>query len=112
MLISNVMRRFLLLLVLYVAVDFANPLMPGAVQFDSGTIEVVHADRIVRPVRPGTDPVHVVAVTPVRSATLEVAALDVPAPRPLLAPVLPARRPVRRPSFRRFIARHSPPDEH
>jgi hypothetical protein len=38
-------RRFALLLVLYFALDFANPLMPGAVQFVDGSVDVVHADR-------------------------------------------------------------------
>jgi hypothetical protein len=46
-------RRLALLLVLYFALDFANPLMPGAVQFVDGSVEVVHADRI----RPESVPV-------------------------------------------------------
>jgi hypothetical protein len=44
-------RRLVFLLLLYVTLDFANPLMPGAVRFDGGGIETVHADR-VRPVVP------------------------------------------------------------
>jgi hypothetical protein len=99
-------------LLLYVAADFANPLMPGAVRFDAGTIEVVDADRIVRPVRPGSDPVHLVVAVPVRSAILGAAALDLPAPRPPPARVLLARRAIRRRSLRRFTARPSPPDDH
>jgi len=38
-------RRFSLLLLLYVSLDVANPLMPGAVQFVDGSVEVVQADR-------------------------------------------------------------------
>jgi hypothetical protein len=46
------MRRHLaVLLLLYVTLDFANPLMPGAVRFEAGTIEVVQAGGTVRPAR-------------------------------------------------------------
>ena len=38
-------RRFSLLLLLYVSLDLANPLMPGAVQFVDGSVEMVQADR-------------------------------------------------------------------
>jgi hypothetical protein len=38
-------RVFAFLLVLYTAMDFANPLMAGAVTFTDGAITVVHADR-------------------------------------------------------------------
>jgi hypothetical protein len=37
--------RLPVVLLLYVAVDFANPLMPGAVSFTDGSIEIVHAER-------------------------------------------------------------------
>ena len=38
-------RRFSLWLLLYVSLDLATPLMPGAVQFVDGSVEVVQADR-------------------------------------------------------------------
>jgi hypothetical protein len=38
-------RRLLFLLLLYVTLDFANPLMPGAVRFDGRGLETVPADR-------------------------------------------------------------------
>jgi hypothetical protein len=37
--------RVSLLLLVYITLDFANPLMPGAVSFDRGSVEVVNADR-------------------------------------------------------------------
>jgi hypothetical protein len=37
--------RVSLLLLVYITLDFANPLMPGAVSFDRGTVEVVQGDR-------------------------------------------------------------------
>jgi hypothetical protein len=33
---------------LYVVLDFANPLMPGAVRFEGGSVVVVQADRVGR----------------------------------------------------------------
>ena len=54
-----VMGRIQLLVLLYVALDFANPLMPGAVRFESGSIESVQADRAGR---------EAVAATPAPSA--------------------------------------------
>jgi hypothetical protein len=48
-----VSRRWLALaLLIYVTLDFANPLMPGAVQFDEGSVDVVQADR-ARPASAG-----------------------------------------------------------
>jgi hypothetical protein len=44
-------RRLVFLLFLYVTLDFTNPFMPGAVRFDVGGFETVHADR-VRPAAP------------------------------------------------------------
>ncbi len=39
-------RRLVLLLVIYVGLDFANPMMPGAVNFDPGdSVEAIHAER-------------------------------------------------------------------
>jgi hypothetical protein len=43
--------RLTLLLLVYVTLDFTNPLMPGAVRFEGGSVDAVHADR-VRPVTP------------------------------------------------------------
>jgi hypothetical protein len=37
--------RMSLLLLVYLTLDFANPLMPGAVQFEEGSVQVVQADR-------------------------------------------------------------------
>ena len=42
------MRRLPLLVLLYVVLDFANPLMPGAVSFERGAVESVPADRVAR----------------------------------------------------------------
>jgi hypothetical protein len=42
---SMAASRVSLLLLLYVTLDFANPLMPGAVSFDRGSVEVVQGDR-------------------------------------------------------------------
>ena len=40
-------RRLALLLLLYVSLDFANPLMPGAVTFDpSGSVDGLRAPRV------------------------------------------------------------------
>lgn len=38
-------RRLTLFLFVYVTLDFANPLMPGAVRFDGGSVDAVHAER-------------------------------------------------------------------
>jgi hypothetical protein len=46
--------RLALLLVVYVALDFANPLMPGAVSFEGGSVEAVDADG-ARPAVPVVD---------------------------------------------------------
>lgn len=37
--------RLALLLFLYLAADFTNPLMPGAVSLDHGSVEAVHSER-------------------------------------------------------------------
>jgi hypothetical protein len=106
------MRRFLLLLLLYVAADFANPLMPGAVRFDAGEINVVQGDRSVRPVRPESDPARLVAVLPAGRVLLEATPLDRSAPRPLLVSLLLALRTVRRTPARHFVAQPSPSGDH
>src|SRR6266508_1630823 len=46
-------RCFVFLLGLYLVLVFANPLMPGAVQFMDGSVDVVHANRV----RPKSVPV-------------------------------------------------------
>lgn len=38
-------RQLTLLLILYVSLDFADPLMPGAVRFVEGALDVVDAER-------------------------------------------------------------------
>jgi hypothetical protein len=45
--------RLTLLLVMYVTLDFANPLMPGAVRFDGDSVTAVHGDRAHVPVPVG-----------------------------------------------------------
>ena len=74
-----------LLLLTYLVLDIANPMMPGAVQFVDGSIQVVQADRA----RPDADlPILAVPVrgrmivTPDRSLT----------PMRLLRRVFPVRR--------------------
>jgi hypothetical protein len=39
-------NRLSVLLILYVAADFANPLMPGAVNYLNGSVEAIQADRL------------------------------------------------------------------
>jgi hypothetical protein len=39
------LNRLSVLLILYVAADFANPLMPGAVSYPNGSVQAVHAER-------------------------------------------------------------------
>ena len=39
------LNRLSVLLILYVAADFANPLMPGAVSYPNGSVEGVHVER-------------------------------------------------------------------
>jgi hypothetical protein len=39
------LSRLSILLILYVAADFANPLMPGAVSYPKGSVEAVHVER-------------------------------------------------------------------
>ena len=69
----RIARVPLLLLIGYVLLDIANPLMPGAVQLVHGTIQVVEADRA----RDRND-VHVPATLPPARLT----ATPAPWPRP------------------------------
>jgi hypothetical protein len=39
------LNRLSVLLILYVAADFANPLMLGAVSYPNGSVEAVHVER-------------------------------------------------------------------
>jgi hypothetical protein len=74
--------RLSVLLILYVAADFANPLMPGAVTFLDGSVEAVHVERArFAECTPGT---------PVLASheRVEVARLTCHAPHP--APLPPA----------------------
>ena len=106
------MRRCLpWLLLLYATLDFANPLMPGAVGFAGGSVEVVPADRLPRSgasALPGPA-VWVLpdAVVPSVAAALARPTMTRPAPRP---PRHDARRaaPARRHDFRPL----SPSDDH
>ncbi|MBI1964092.1 MAG: hypothetical protein HYS37_12045 [Candidatus Rokubacteria bacterium] len=82
----TVSRLTLRLLLLYVALDFSNPLMPGAVSFDpDDSVEAVRAGRL-------EPPAAAVAVTPVPApARVESA----PPTRPALRrPAGPAAPPV------------------
>jgi hypothetical protein len=106
------MRRLLLLLLLYVAADFANPLMPGAVRFVAGEMDVVDADRSGRPLKPQADPARLVAVVPARTAGLDAPALPRPGSRPPLASILLALRTGRRPPPLHLVAPASSPDDH
>jgi hypothetical protein len=60
------MRGAALLLLVYVTLDFANPLMPGAVRFEDGSVHVVHADR-TRPLMPSVP----VALVPTSEALVD-----------------------------------------
>ena len=87
-------RRFSLLLLLYVSLDVANPLMPGAVQFVDGSVEVIQADRARAE--------SIVAPTLLaRLPTLErpqVAIQTLPPSRPVTVDSRQALLPVRRPA--------------
>ena len=92
------MRRLPLLLLLYVTLDFANPLMPGAVRFEAGSVEVVQADRIARAA---------VAAMPAQAARDE-APLDPDRAQRVRVPVSLGPRPLRR-LARRVPSRRSTP---
>jgi hypothetical protein len=100
-------RYLVVALLAYVAADFANPLMPGAVRFTAGTIETINAHRT------GTSEIAVADVGAVVSRRLEPEELvelrpvlaDVPDVRPQW--LLPLRRPTSR-----AAKQPSPPDDH
>jgi hypothetical protein len=93
-------RRIALLVVIYVAWDFATPLMPGAVQWMDGSLETDTGTFA----RSGKDPAP--AVTPLPShlstrkpalPTKRVISASPPAPVLLLAPVRPRSTPASSP---------------
>jgi hypothetical protein len=90
------MWRFPLLVLLYVALDFANPLMPGAVRFERGLVESVQADRVAR---------SPAAVMPA-PATLRTERLLPPEG----APGTPAPTPAEPGAVRRHVRRAAAPD--
>jgi hypothetical protein len=90
--------RFPTLLLVYVTLDFANPLMPGAVSFAGGSIEVVQGDRTTRAVRTAA-PARLVATPP----TSSVVAVDATLARS------DRSHPLGRPQVRRRACRSSLP---
>lgn len=74
-------RRLALLLVVYLTLDFANPLMPGAVRFEGGSVEAVRADR-ARPVTPAVPVSLHPSPEPVIDRVAHVRAHDRPSPIP------------------------------
>jgi hypothetical protein len=56
-----------MLLLLYVSLDFTNPLMPGAVRFVDGAVDAVSADR-ARDGDPGPQPALAVCPVPLDPA--------------------------------------------
>ena len=102
-------RHLVVLLLLYTALDFGNPLMPGAVSFEAGTIQVVPGDRASRAARPAEAAARPVTVLPVWVAV----PLDPVSARPTsLAPVpSPAPRVVRRTPARIRVSQ-SPSEDH
>ena len=75
-----------LLLLTYLFLDIANPMMPGAVQFVDGTIQVVQADRA----RPADADLPILAV-PVRGRMIVTPDRSL-APMRRLRRVFPVRR--------------------
>lgn len=71
--------RLALLLLVYVTLDFANPLMPGAVRFDGGSVDAVHADR-GRPATPASPIDLPLSSETVIDRVLHVRASDRPSP--------------------------------
>jgi hypothetical protein len=95
--------RLPLLVLVYVTLDFANPLMPGAVRFEAGAVESVQADRVAR---------SAIAVAPDPAALRTDGLLppDAVLRPPLPAPAMshPARRETRRVSAPRSDPSPSP----
>jgi hypothetical protein len=68
------LRRVTLLVAIYMALDFANPMMPGAVQFAHGSLETVAGCQA----RGGEVPALAVTIAPRQLS------LDLPRPEPTL----------------------------
>jgi hypothetical protein len=68
------LRQLALLLVLYVSAEFSNPLMPGAVTFDGGSMETAKTQRH-RPDPPGA--LHATYEMPALSAVPEQPAVPI-----------------------------------
>jgi hypothetical protein len=81
-------RHWPILLLLYLTLDFTNPLMPGAVSFNAGSIQVVPGDRTARAARPTEAAVRPVTVLPswvalpLDAALARLTSLASPRPRP------------------------------
>jgi hypothetical protein len=106
------MRRHLAaLLLLYVTLDFANPLMPGAVRFEAGSIETIQAARTAAAPRSEAAPARLDATFPNGSLAPPVATLD---RRVSLRPAAStlAFRAVRRPPPQRFEAPRPLSEDH
>jgi hypothetical protein len=103
------MRRFPLLLLLYVTMDFANPLMPGAVSFEAGSIDVVQADRTARAARSAAAPACLVTTFPVSDVVPTYATFARPTSLPSSSR---AHRAVRRTPRKDFSAAPSPSGDH
>jgi hypothetical protein len=104
-------RRLPVLLLLYVALDFANPLMPGAVRFDAGSIEVVQADRTARAARPAAPSARLIVAFPKCNVVPTGATLDRPVASPPPVSILAVRN-VRRPPQQRLAAPPPPSEDH
>lgn len=90
------MGPWLILLAVYVTLDVANPLMPGAVQFEAGAVQSVQAACPARPRLP--------AVPAIRSVeSLRIAAVLPAVPAVRSAPVRPVPPPGAR-AMRRRVA--------
>jgi hypothetical protein len=73
--------RLAFLLLVYVTLDFANPLMPGAVHFEGGSVDAVQADR-ARPVTPAAPVSLQPSPEPVIDRVAYIRAPDRPSPIP------------------------------
>ncbi|HEX2500851.1 MAG TPA: hypothetical protein VHO73_05295 [Methylomirabilota bacterium] len=104
-------RQLSALLLLYVTLDFANPLMPGAVRFEAGSIEVVQADRTARAARSAAAPARLPVASPIWTRNPGDVTLARPVPAPLSAPAL-ALPAVRRAPPQHFAAPTSPSEDH
>jgi hypothetical protein len=106
------MRRHLpLLLLFYVTLDFGNPLMPGAVRFEAGSIEVVQADRTARATCPAAVPTWLAEAFPTCTIVPMAAALRLPIPVPRTVSAI-AFRTVHRALPQRRSTPPAPSDDH